>query len=329
MRTRFGIALVALFTSAGCSTSSTPEAWQASPDAGSAATDAGTVAELLGFEIVTPTVTVQPNSEITYCYYFQTSNTAEVAVRRWTSQMTDGGQQMILFLTPGNLQSPGTMATTQCGLSSSGSGPVWTYSAGAPPAELRLPANDGNGRHVAQVIKASQSGFLEMHFVNTTGQVRQAHVELRAYAYDDGVAITPAAPFVTFNTSIDLPAAPSPASPTSDTVTGECSVPPDAKFYFVSTHTHRQGVRAFVKDGAAMVFDTTNWSEPGEVTWSVPFFSFKTGNLSYQCDYNNPNGYRIKYGDSAATDEVCMAIGYYFPASDATGHLCLNSSPIY
>src|SRR3954470_3882785 len=100
MRIRFGIALVALWIGAGCSTSSTPEAWQASPDAGSAATDAGMLAERLGFEIVTPTVPVQPNSEITYCYYFQTSNTAEVAVRRWTSQMSESGQQMILFLTP-------------------------------------------------------------------------------------------------------------------------------------------------------------------------------------------------------------------------------------
>jgi hypothetical protein len=158
----------------------------------------------------------------------------------------------------------------------------------------------------------------------------EAHVELTAYAYDDGVAVTAAAPFVTYNTNINLPAAPSPSTPTSDTVNGDCSVAPDAKFYFVSTHTHKQGIRTFVKDGAAMVFNSNNWAEPGQTTWGAqPFFSFTTGHLSYQCEYENPNGYRIQDGDSAATDETCVAIGYYFPAVNHTGHFCLNSALVY
>jgi hypothetical protein len=323
--------IILVTVGAGCSTDgSRSGAVQEEPDPGIGVSDAGAAPDRLGFQIVSPTITVQARSEITYCYYFQTPNVSEVAVKRWASHMTGDGHQMILFLTSANLQSPGTLTTAQCGLSSSGIGPVWTYAADTPDAALQLPASDGRGNAVAQVIKGSQPGFLQMHFVNTASEPIQAHVELLAYAHEDGVAVTAAAPFVTYNTSIELPAATSPSAPTSDTVNGDCGVAPDAKFYFVSTHTHKQGTRAFVKDGAKMVFDSSNWAAPGQTTWDAqPFFSFTTGNLSYQCEYKNPNGYSIQYGDNAATDEMCVAIGYYFPAVDGTGHFCLNSAMVY
>ena len=48
------------------------------------------------------------------------------------------------------------------------------------------------------------------------------------------------------------------------------------------------------------------------------FYTFSTGKLTYECTYNNPTGATIKTGDSAQTDEMCMATGYYFPATKAT-----------
>jgi hypothetical protein len=100
----------------------------------------------------------------------------------------------------------------------------------------------------------------------------------------------------------------------------------DAKFYVMTTYTHKQGVHTFVKDGATTVFDSMNWAHPGTKDWSSsPFYSFTSGKLSYQCEYVNPNNYRIQYGDDTATQEMCMAIGYYFPAIPENGHFCLNS----
>lgn len=321
---RSSLAFVLVTTFVGCSGS------DANPGGPDAQPQEGLPPPARGFQIVSPTVDINPGVEVTYCYYFRTPNTTDLQIKRWASHMTDGSHHMILYLTSTDQQTPGTLSTSQCGLGSGGVGPVWTYSAQTADAEAQLPADDGNGIPVGQLIKSGHSGFLQMHYLNETDAVLHAHVELNAYAYDEGVQVTPAAPFVTFNTLIDLAAAPSPLTPTTGMVNGNCKVASDAKFYIMSTHTHKQGVHTFVDDGATTVFDSTSWEHPGAKTWdTAPFYSFTSGKLTYQCEYVNPNNYRIKTGDSATTDEMCMAIGYYFPATEERGHLCLNSALLY
>jgi hypothetical protein len=318
---RTSLAFLLVTTLAGCGGSGGLPADQ--PDA-PMVSDSGFQPPTRGFQLVSPTVDIYPQSELTYCYYFHTSNTSDLSIQKWASHMTAGAHDMILYLTRSDLQTPGSFSTDKCGLASDGPGPVWTYSAQNPEDEVVLPSNDGHGIPVGQPVKADQSGFLQIHFLNTTSAVLHAHVELNAYAYADGVQVTSAAPFFTLNTQINLPAATQ--TPTTGTVSGNCDVTSDVKFFAMTTHTHKQGVHTFIKDGATTVFDSTNWEHPTPQTWSAsPFFSFTSGKLTYQCEYVNPNSYQIKYGDSVTTQEMCMAIGYYFPAVDGTGHLCLNS----
>jgi hypothetical protein len=290
----------------------------------------GGTAPTRGFQVVSPTVELAPHSDITYCYYFHTSNRTELAIKHWTSHMTAGGQQMILFVTPSDQHEPGTLLSSACGMLASGVGPVWTYSADTPDAEIALPGDDGQGHPIGQAIRADQPAYLQIHFVNPGDQAMRAHAELTASAYDDGIEPTLAAPFIAYNTRIDLAAAADPAAPTTGTVSGSCSVAPDASFYRLSTHTFKQAVHSFVKDGDTTVFDSVHWDTASDRTWdAAPFLRFTTGKLSYQCEYQNPNSYRIQTGDSAATDEICVALGYFFPAADAAGHFCLNSTMLY
>jgi len=316
---RSTLAFLLVTTLAGCSSSG---AGNEQPDA-SGGGDGGVTPPTRGFQIVSPTVDLNPGADITYCYYFHAPNTSDLAIKKWASHMTAGSHDLMVYLTQTDLQTPGSLSTAKCGLASDGPGPVWTYSAQSPDYEAPLPPDDGNGVPVGQPIKAGQSGFLQMHFLNTTSAVLHAHVELDAYAYDDGVQVTQAAPFFTLNTQIDLPAA-APA-PTMGTVSGNCNVASSVKFFVMTTYTHKQGVHTFVKDGTNTVFDSTTWADPGAQHWSTPFFSFTSGKLTYQCEYVNPNSYRIKYGDSVTTQEMCMAMGYFFPATDAAGHMCLDS----
>ena len=39
--------------------------------------------------------------------------------------------------------------------------------------------------------------------------------------------------------------------------------------------------------------------------------------FSYSCSYVNNDNFVVNVGDTAATNEMCMAIGYYFPAGSA------------
>ncbi|HEX7842755.1 MAG TPA: hypothetical protein VF469_35020 [Kofleriaceae bacterium] len=286
-----------------------------------------------GFRIVSPSIDISPGGDFTYCYYFHTPNTSDMAIQRWVSHMTAGSQFMIVYITPADLQTPGTLSTTNCGLANTSIGPVMAYAAVSADAEIKLPADDGEGNAIGQMIGPNQSGFIQMHYLNTTSAVIHAHVELDAYAYPDGTSVIPAGPFVTFNRAINLPSG-SAASPTTDVVNGTCKVLTDSgkipRFFLLTTHTYKQGVHTFIKDGDTTLFDSTSWAAPGDKHWDTPpFYTFASGNLTYQCEYSNPNNYSIAVGDSAATDETCMVIGYYFPSPSGTGHFCLNSAMLY
>ena len=306
-------------------------------DAGTGVDPGGLPIPERGFQIQSPMLDIQPGAEVTYCYYFRTPNTSELSIKQWVSRMTPGSHHMILYLTPSDQQPPGTVSTNLCGISSGSTGPVWTYSAQTADAQAILPDDDGEGNPVGQVIPAGQSGFLQMHYLNASDNVIHARVVLNAVAYPDRVQVTPAAPYVTFNRQINIGPV-TPAGPTKSMVSGTCPVPMESgkppRFYVMTTHTHKQGVHTFVKDGekadGTTIFDSTSWEHPGATAWDkMPFFQFTSGKLSYQCEYENPNNRTIKTGDSAETDEMCMAIGYYFPAPGSTGHFCLNSALIY
>lgn len=323
------IALVLATTLAGCGADGgLPDT---TPDAPTDSGDGTLMPPPRGFQIVSPTVDINPGVDVTYCYYFETPNTSDMAIKKWASHLTAGGRDMILFLTPPEPTKTGTLLKSECSFVKSNTGTLWTYSAETPDAEASLPADDGTGTPVGQTITAGHSGFLQMHYVNTTSAVIHSHLELNAYAYDEGVTVTPAAPFVSYNKSIDLSPAPSAVSPTVGTFGGDCSllIAGNVKFSIVSMHTHKQGIHTMIKDGATTVFDSTSWDHPMPKIWTAPFYSFTSGKLTYQCEYVNPNGYRIQTGDKAATDEMCIAIGYYFPSAGSNGHLCVDSTISY
>src|ERR1044071_8181393 len=154
-----------------------------------------------GFQLVSPTIDIDPGKEVTYCWYFHTPNTVDMSIKQWSSHMTPGSHHMILYLTPTDQQPVDTLSTTQCGISSGSTGPVWTYSAQTEAAEGRRPADAGTGRPAGQrapraprgaapparprprppphppppaplprpaPIRAGHSGFLQMHYLNAT-----------------------------------------------------------------------------------------------------------------------------------------------------------------
>ncbi|HEY4241988.1 MAG TPA: hypothetical protein VGM88_19345 [Kofleriaceae bacterium] len=286
-----------------------------------------------GFQIKGPDIDLMPSQEITYCYYFHTPNTQDMAIQSWESKMTPGSHHLIFFQTDSNSQADGTLTTDNCGLTGGGLNlPVWTFSAQTEDALEMMPQNDGNGTPVGQTIPAGKSGYIQMHYLNATDNEVHAHVTVNANAYPQGTTVTPAAPFVTFNTNINIPAE------GMASAAGECTVPTDKKFFLMTTHSHKQSVETMVYDGGTvatgnqitggtMVVDSTDWEHPSVTQWSaMPFYQFTNPKLGYQCNYVNPNNYDIHEGDSAARDEMCMAVGYFFPSTDAK--ICLNSTTI-
>ncbi len=270
-----------------------------------------------GFRITSPDITIDPNTEITYCYYFRTPNTQTVNVNKWVSDMTPGSHHMIMFLTNGDIMPPGTMSTSNCGLTggSAQSSPIWTYATQTPHNELALPVDDGGGKPLAQVVKANQAGFFQMHYLNATDSPLTVHVQLDANGLDPGAAFTQTDAFITFNGNIDIK-----PMTTGDVESMTVPTPSNVKFWIMSTHSHKQSVHTAVKDGTAagpVMFSSNDWEHPDAATFMTPdtFFTFTSNQLTYECTYDNPSNREIQTGDSAQTDEMCMATGYFFPST--------------
>ena len=73
-----------------------------------------------------------------------------------------------------------------------------------------------------------------------------------------------------------------------------------------------------------VLLTSTDWEHPAVQGWSAPFHTFATGQLTYECTFDNTGSTTITSGPSDATDEACMAIGYFFPAT--TSLLCVDST---
>lgn len=272
-------------------------------------------------EIQGPEILIQPGQEIVYCLFFRTPNAAPLAVRRWSSEMSGPGLDVVLYATTTDFLPPGTL-TASC--SNAGGGqdvPRLVYTGRTPAAELVLPANDGTGQPLAMEVAPGTPGFLQMHFFNQTSAPMTGRMTVRAYALPPGTAHTRTDTYVTFNGNISIP-----PGAVNELEGNTCPTPAGAKFWSLSMRTHKQGDLLAIKDGATPVFLSTDWRDPGASTFGPPsFYSFATSALTYECTYTNDleNVNRtITTGDSPANDEVCMAIAYYFPATDSI--FCYN-----
>jgi len=273
-----------------------------------------------GFQVVTPDIPIGPGREETWCYYTRLPNTAAVGIKRWESQMTDGSHHMIVYFSDNPLKPDGTKEK-DCGIVSRRTiPPTWGYAAQTPHQEFTMP--DGVGIE----LLPQQPAMIQMHYLNTSDQEILAHVTLNAHTYAPQETYKKATAYVTFQQSIEIPRG------EEKTFGGTCSVPEGAKFFAMSTHSHRFTMRTEVRDGseptAPIVYQSTEWEHPGNLRWgSEPFFTFASGKMTYRCQYKQDEYPVVRTGDSAKTDEMCIAIGYYFFADkDAIAQsLCVDS----
>ena len=266
------------------------------------------------FEIKSTDILLPAGTEFTKCFYFHTPNTTTVAVNKWISDLTPGSHHMIMFLNPGGSQPADGTIDENCGLGGGGSTtnlPVWTFATQTAHLEEDLPADDGTGKPLAQNIPANTAGYFQMHYLNASDTDEMVHVDLKAYALADGTAYTQTDAYITYVYNFSVP-----ANTTGYQVNGSCPAPSGSKFWTVSSHTHKQSTDVKINDGTSLVLDSTDWEHPAVKDWTAtPFYSFASNKVNWTCTYTNPNSTAINEGSSAQTNEMCMATGYYFPAT--------------
>jgi hypothetical protein len=267
------------------------------------------------FDVVTTDIVIAPNDERTHCYYTTLPLARAVGISRWASTMAQGSHHMIVYALASSSEPDGTVVE-DCNVLGAGgfSLPAWIYASQTPEAEAVMPAGIGLS------LGAQQKVVIEMHYLNPTPDPITAHVELHGEYYDAGEEFEPAATFVTYDQSISIPAE-------SSGMAGDaCAVPAGSKFFTLSTHAHKRATLTRVSDQGEMVFESTDWEHPGGRVWTEePFYEF-TGSLEYHCEYDNPAAVTVVDGPSAETNEMCMAVGYFFPATEPV--FCIDGTTL-
>lgn len=273
-----------------------------------------------GFQIATPAmgIAVQPGEESFLCYYRTLPNTSTVNVGSYQSYMTEGSSHHFIAYEVGSgsaggfgAQPDGTLVSCSFG------GGTWMYATSLPGEIIEMQMPDGVGLPLA----AGTQVMLNMHFINPGSSTAYPQVKLNL----NTVASIKyqAAAMYSFNTSIDVPPA-TPAGPGTQTVSGTCTAPVGSNFFVMTTHTHKYATVTkvnYLHDGQTYnIVDTTDWEHPDVGVWEAPnFLTVQPGDsFTYSCSYSNPTSSPVLVGDTAATNEMCMEIGYYFPAGSAS-----------
>jgi hypothetical protein len=264
-----------------------------------------------GFQIATTTFDLQPGQEVYKCFHVDVPSTTTFPVGEWDGQMTAGSHHFILYRSDSDTVASGTLSDNGCTQGFGGN--TWLYTQGSPRSHLTFPDA------VAMELNAKERLNFDMHYINTGTSVIHAHVILNV----NKVKITPyqkADAEISFNYGIAVP------PHGTQTVEGDCPPVMGASYFVVQTHTHKFATQAKVSrtlangmPGEDLVV-TTNWDNPQAHIWpAAPFLTFQAGELMhYSCDYKNDTDATVTVGTSAATNEMCMAEAYYFPASATT-----------
>jgi len=262
-----------------------------------------------GFQILTPTFTLQPGQEVFNCFHVQTPNDQTFAVGEWDSQMSPGSHHFILYRSDTDATASAQGVLTNPGCTQGFGGDTWLYTMGSPRGHLPFP--DG----VAMELTAHEKIDFDMHYINTTSESLQAHIALnvnkvKAAMYQKADAE------ISFNVGIAVP----PMG--TQTVTGTCPNVPGANYFLFSTHMHKHGTDATIAVARAngmmeQLVHTTNWDAPDAKYYSAPPFLTLQGSdhFVYTCSYKNDSSQTVFVGTSAATNEMCMMETYFFPAS--------------
>lgn len=350
---RFRHVLLALATGAcGCSASAPHGVSTDAGQADSGGPPPGYYAEMTsdlpappagtGIQIVTPdydvndanakNLIVQPGQEIFLCYYVTLPNTAAIDVGGFQSWMSPGSSHhFIAYQEGGTGPFAGTPQTSGTITSCNFGGGTWMYATSTPGEVVGMNMPKG----VGLPFPAKTQVMLNMHFINPTNGILYPKVKLNILFATN--VQQKAAVMVSFNTQINVPPATA-SGPGTQTVSGTCTAPAGAKFFTMSTHTHKHATAAminFVSGGASKEIvhtgetqgypadqqqgSGTDWEHPGVALWNEPdYLTVQQGDtFTYSCSYANTATTAVTVGETAASNEMCMAIGYYFPAGTA------------
>lgn len=314
-----GCALVALTMGvAGCSGGSSVAAGadkaDAAPDGGYVYEDAGTfygdgsgggdadVGDIAySVTLVSSTFTVAAGSEVYKCQDFANPfHGQQVDIIKHESQMPVGSHHVLLFFLSGATDE----ALEDCsGLEAY----PFQYVAQSPNFSLTYPSG------VGATIPTSIGFRMNMHYLNTTSKAITGQDRITMYVAKSGVVTLHAGTIFYQQTSIQIPATDAPYVSTRS-----CNLSQDVNLLSADSHMHTRATNFIATANGEMLYQTTQWSDPTLSVYTPPIQLASGTAITWSCTYVNQTGSPLTFGESAATNVMCIYQGTFYPVADIT-----------
>jgi hypothetical protein len=255
-------------------------------------------------------------------YVTMPTDRGSIAVPSAESHYTPGSHHFLVYRTSYDSVPDGGDGVHPCTDSEQFMGITGSYyEAQTPDAHRDLP------KGVAHIFKPGEVLLMQAHYLNPAASGFDTHVDFRLHTTDPATVEHEAGSFFFYNPLISIP-------PMAEaTVTRTCPITHDVNLALLWSHMHSRGVAftATTDDADAAerigdLYSTTTWSEPQPRVFpdSPPVTLHAGSTITYSCKYLNMTPQTIVQGQSAATNEMCILHGMYWPRLDSTTELCLS-----
>jgi hypothetical protein len=92
-------------------------------------------------------------------------------------------------------------------------------------------------------------------------------------------------------------------------------MPADIEVLIAVSHMHKTavGFTATTSNGQT-IYQGTQWSDPVPTKFNPALVIKQGATITWACTYNNTTGMTLTFGESAATNEMCILAGIAYPS---------------
>jgi hypothetical protein len=263
---------------------------------GGAAGAGGSFTGTRSVTIETNEFTVAPGEEVFKCQTFRNPFGVDVDVLRTESAMAPGSHHLIVFF-----DSAGTDgAVYECGGLEFGER---VHGAQVPEYIREYPEGVGLPMYAREGLR------FNMHYLNTTATEIRATVKLTILAAPAGTVKNRAGFLFLNNTGINV------AARSKGTATKTCTIPANVQIMDLVSHMHMHATQIVAKTASGrLVYEGTEWNHPTPSIFTPPLALGTDTRVTWTCSYDNQGDTPLSFGESAATNEMCILGGTFYPA---------------
>lgn len=266
----------------------------ASTSTGAASTSSGAPGEQT-VTITMDSFDIQPGAEVYKCQNFANPFGGDVEVSTFESHMTPGSHHLLLFYKDGAKDGP----IEDCSGLEFAATP---YSTQLPDDSVAFPPG------VAAAVPSTQGLRLQSHYLNTSSETITAKVQMTFHLAAPGTVTDHAGVLFIVQPSIFVP-----ANSTKD-IHYSCTVPQEMSVLKTASHMHKHGTKFVSTVAGAPFYETNTWDEPTPALFDPPRALHAGDPLNFTCTFVNTSPSPLTFGESAASNEMCLLVASFYPA---------------